>query len=65
MKDKVSSDFEPKSDGYLSHTSRALSTPYDDYDKRPIKPLNENILQKQLLEYHEPTEEELNKIRQK
>ena len=64
MKDKF--DFNFNSDVYLSqHLSRASSNPYEDYDKRPIKPLTDNVFKKQLDDYHEPNEEELNRIRKK
>ncbi len=44
----------------FNHNSR-----YEDYDSRPIKPLDTNLLQKQLEQYTELTQDELEEIRKK
>ena len=68
MKDKFDSEYQKlnsKNETQSTHLSNTSTNLYDDYDKRPIKPLNENVFQKQLQEYLEISEDELVKIRQK
>lgn len=45
--------------------SGASTNRYFDYDSRPIKPLDANMLQKQLEQYNEMPEDELEKLRKK
>ncbi len=52
--------FSSTSSNQFNHNSR-----YEDYDSRPIKPLDTNLLQKQLEQYTELTQEELEEIRKK
>jgi hypothetical protein len=62
MKEKFELDYYNfKYDDHLN----TASNPYEDYDKRPIKPLNDNKFQKQLEEYKELSEDEINKLKQK
>lgn len=42
-----------------------MENKYIDYDNRPIKPLDQSLLKKQLMEYTELSTEELDKIKQK
>jgi hypothetical protein len=52
--------FLSTSSNQFNHNSR-----YEDYDSRPIKPLDTNLLQKQLEQYTELTQDELEEIRKK
>lgn len=44
----------------LDHANK---TRYDDYDSRPIKPLDKNLFDKQLSEYTEISNEELEELK--
>ena len=49
----------------INDLDNANKTRYDEYDRRPIKPLDKNLFEKQLSEYTEISNEELEELKHK